>query len=131
MHCGSCSSMIASFSKHATLIKKCYPITPEEDQTSPRSSELAYLVYYAQARPEKLKKVGIHLEVKVKSYTWHLKDDRCLVALKIINALIKACPKELHLMSGNILTILLDMLSTDRHVLQEPVTSTVASTANV
>lgn len=48
--------------KHATLIKNCYPTT---GGTSPRSSELSYLTFYASSRPAKLTKVGTFLQRKV------------------------------------------------------------------
>lgn len=50
--------------KHATLIENCYPPLKEEG-TSPRSSELSYLTFYASSKPAKLTKVGTYIQHRV------------------------------------------------------------------
>lgn len=50
--------------KHATLINNCYP-PKKEGGTTPRSSELSYLTFYASSRPAKLSKVGSYMQKKV------------------------------------------------------------------
>jgi hypothetical protein len=116
------------FSKHASYIKKCYPVRAEENQSIPRQSELAYLTFYATSRPEKLKKIGIYLEVRVKSYVWNLQDAylyilvfdlfrKCLVTLQILNALLDACSHEAHFIAKNVLVMLTDMIHAARTAL--------------
>ncbi|ORE20036.1 hypothetical protein BCV71DRAFT_92581 [Rhizopus microsporus] len=50
-------------SKHVNLIEQCYP--GKEGGTTPRSSELSYLTFYANSRPAKLSKVGSYIQKKV------------------------------------------------------------------
>lgn len=50
--------------KHAILINNCYPPI-KEGGTTPRSSELSYLTFYASSKPAKLTKVGSYLQRKV------------------------------------------------------------------
>jgi hypothetical protein len=47
--------------KHAALINNCYP----PSGTTPHSSELSYLTFYASSRPAKLTKVGAFIQRKV------------------------------------------------------------------
>lgn len=56
-YCSPCRS------KHATLIQSCYP--GKEGGTTPRSSELSYLTFYASSRPAKLTKVGSFIQRKI------------------------------------------------------------------
>lgn len=56
-YCSPCRS------KHATLIQNCYP--GKEGGTTPRSSELSYLTFYASSRPAKLTKVGSFIQRKI------------------------------------------------------------------
>jgi hypothetical protein len=54
--------------KHAALIKNCYPPL-KEGRTTPRSSELSYLTFYASSKPAKLTKVGSYIQKKVEKDT--------------------------------------------------------------
>jgi hypothetical protein len=69
MVCGMISSR---YTKHGTLIRRCYPLVATE--TKPRSNELSYLTFYATSRPQKLTKVGAFLERRVKNDVWNQRD---------------------------------------------------------
>ncbi|ORZ37850.1 hypothetical protein BCR44DRAFT_1026829 [Catenaria anguillulae PL171] len=106
----------SGFVKHASLVNKVYPTQPGEE--GPRASDLAYLVFYAQHRPEKLAKVGRYLH---KRYTWDAAKDRRAfhkVTLDILNALIDGCPTQLAYFARNAIMILADMADIgDSHLL--------------
>lgn len=54
--------------KHQVLVLKCYPrITKGAVDVKPNSSELSYLLFYAQSRRSKIQKVGAFLEKKTAS----------------------------------------------------------------
>ena len=50
---------------HVKLINNVYPTEPGEE--GPRASALSLLVYYAASKPNKLPKIGAHLEKRLKS----------------------------------------------------------------
>ncbi|CAJ0769424.1 5282_t:CDS:10 [Entrophospora sp. SA101] len=99
-----------SWSKHATLINNCYPTAP--DELNPKSNELSYLVFYANSKPAKLTKCGIHLEKRVASDVKKRKKQDIDVSLQIISKLLGACKKDLNLFSKNVVKIIADSLST-------------------
>ncbi|CAJ0916372.1 5441_t:CDS:10 [Entrophospora sp. SA101] len=101
-----------SWSKHATLINNCYPTAP--DELNPKSNELSYLVFYANSKPAKLTKCGIHLEKRVASDVKKRKKQYVDidVSLQIISKLLGACKKDLNLFSKNVVKIIADSLST-------------------
>ncbi|KNE57514.1 hypothetical protein AMAG_03220 [Allomyces macrogynus ATCC 38327] len=95
--------------KHANLVNKVYP-QRAGDEPVPQASHLAYLVFYAQHRPEKLAKVARYLG---KRYRWDASKNRTgfhLVTLAILNALIDACPAHLPYFARDAITILLDVV---------------------
>ena len=54
--------------KHQVLILRCYPkYQRAASDLKPNSSELSYLLYYANSRRTKLPKVGAFLEKKTAS----------------------------------------------------------------
>jgi hypothetical protein len=54
--------------KHQVLVLKCYPRTTKGAvDVKPNSSELSYLLFYAQSRRSKIHKVGSFLEKKTAS----------------------------------------------------------------
>ncbi len=54
--------------KHQVLVLKCYPRTTKGAvDVRPNSSELSYLLFYAQSRRTKIQKVGGFLEKKTAS----------------------------------------------------------------
>ena len=54
--------------KHQVLVLKCYPRTTKGAvDVKPNSSELSYLLFYAQSRRTKIPKVGGFLEKKTAS----------------------------------------------------------------
>ncbi|KAL7749414.1 membrane anchoring protein efr3a [Sorochytrium milnesiophthora] len=94
----------SNFVKHAHLVNNVYPARPGEEGA--RGSELAYLVYYASHRPEKLPKVGAYLEKKMR---WDLQKNKRgyhKVTLEILNALLDACPTKLNYFAKNTMNIL-------------------------
>ena len=57
--------------KHQVLVLKCYPRTTKGAvDVKPNSSELSYLLFYAQSRRSKIQKVGSFLEKKTASDVW-------------------------------------------------------------
>lgn len=56
---------------------------------APNSSELAYLLYYASTRQEKLPKVGSFLEKKTVSDVSHWQSARVHVTLQILTAMLE------------------------------------------
>ncbi|RKP08947.1 hypothetical protein THASP1DRAFT_23158 [Thamnocephalis sphaerospora] len=105
------------YTKHGTLIRRCYPLVATE--TKPRSNELSYLTFYATSRPQKLTKVGAFLERRVKSAVWGVRDAENLVSLEILDALVRACQKDLNLFCKHAVTIIQDIILTDRPELVE------------
>ncbi|RKP26332.1 hypothetical protein SYNPS1DRAFT_21889, partial [Syncephalis pseudoplumigaleata] len=110
--------MISSrYTKHGSLIRRCYPAVATE--TKARSNELSYLTYYASSRPQKLTKVGNFLERRVKSAVWNGRDNENLVSLEILDALVRACHKDLNLFCKHTVTMILDILQTSNPELVE------------
>ncbi|KAI8057602.1 hypothetical protein BDF22DRAFT_739016 [Syncephalis plumigaleata] len=110
--------MISSrYTKHGSLIRRCYPAVATD--TKARSNELSYLTYYASSRPQKLTKVGNFLERRVKSAVWNGRDSENLVSLEILDALIRTCHKDLNLFCKHTVTIILDILQTNKPELVE------------
>ncbi|RIB09433.1 hypothetical protein C2G38_2108639 [Gigaspora rosea] len=106
----ACTGVCKGWIKHATLINNCYPINPGE--TGPRSSELSYLVFYANSKPAKLTKCGVYLEKRVFTDVKKRRKQDTEVSLQIIKALLEACHNNLNLFSKNILKIITSSLST-------------------
>lgn len=60
--------------KHQVLVLKCYPRTAKGAvDVKPNSSELSYLLFYAQSRRSKIQKVGSFLEKKTASDVYRLR----------------------------------------------------------
>ena len=60
--------------KHQVLVLKCYPRTTKGAvDVKPNSSELSYLLFYAQSRRSKIHKVGAFLEKKTASDVYHMR----------------------------------------------------------
>ncbi|KAI9315520.1 hypothetical protein BX666DRAFT_1878752 [Dichotomocladium elegans] len=97
-------------SKHATLINNCYP--EKEGDSTPRSSELSYLTFYASSRPVKLTKVGVFLEKKVERDVLKNRKHNNKVSLHVIKALVQTCHRDLNLFSKYVVKILNLVLST-------------------
>ncbi|KAJ3370011.1 plasma membrane localization protein [Allomyces arbusculus] len=103
----------SGFVKHASLVNKVYPPKPPLDGTPavPNGSELAYLVFYAQHRPEKLAKVGRYLQKRV---LWDLSHNRkwCHpVSLATLDSLLDACPTYTPYFAARIVRILTELLN--------------------
>ncbi|CAG8479589.1 1865_t:CDS:10 [Racocetra persica] len=107
----ACAGVCKSWAKHATLINNCYPINSGE--TGPRSSELSYLVFYANSKPAKLTKCGAYLEKRVTTDVKKRRKQDTEISLQIIRALLEACHKNLNLFSKNIVKIITSSLSTN------------------
>ncbi|KAI8054905.1 hypothetical protein BDF21DRAFT_403980 [Thamnidium elegans] len=97
--------------KHATLINNCYP-PKKEGGTTPRSSELSYLTFYASSRPAKLTKVGSYIQKKVIKDIRKGHKNNNLVSLHILKALIQTCHRDLNIFSKQIVKILSLLLDT-------------------
>ncbi|CAG8673878.1 5323_t:CDS:10 [Cetraspora pellucida] len=106
----ACAGVCKGWAKHATLINNCYPINSGE--TGPRSSELSYLLFYANSKPAKLTKCGVYLEKRVITDVKKRRKQDTEVSLQIIKALLEACHKNLNLFSKNIVKIITASLST-------------------
>ncbi|KAK4456783.1 hypothetical protein QBC42DRAFT_237802 [Cladorrhinum samala] len=93
--------------KHQVLVLKCYPRTVKGAvDVKPNSSELSYLLFYAQSRRSKIQKVGSFLERKTASDVYRLRIGNVQVTLQIITALIEKTPKDLPLFASSVLKIL-------------------------
>ncbi|CAG8707638.1 15472_t:CDS:10 [Dentiscutata erythropus] len=107
----ACTGVCKGWIKHANLINNCYPINPGE--TGPRSSELSYLVFYANSKPAKLTKCGVYLEKRVITDVRKRRKQDTEISLQIIKALLEACHNNLNLFSKNIVKIITASLSTN------------------
>ncbi|KAK3943097.1 hypothetical protein QBC46DRAFT_378172 [Diplogelasinospora grovesii] len=97
--------------KHQVLVLKCYPRTTKGAvDVKPNSSELSYLLFYAQSRRTKIQKVGSFLEKKTASDVYRQRIGNVQVTLQILTALIEKAPKDLPLFAPCILTILEQIL---------------------
>ncbi|CAG8477164.1 10331_t:CDS:10 [Diversispora eburnea] len=107
----ACSGVCKGWIKHATLINNCYPTGPGE--TGPKSSELSYLIFYANSKPAKLTKCGVYLDKRVSTDVRKRKKLDTEVSLQIVKALLDSCNYNLNLFSKNVLKIILASLSTN------------------
>ncbi|KAI5296781.1 plasma membrane localization protein, partial [Ascosphaera atra] len=93
--------------KHQVLILKCYPKYQKGVlDVKPNPSELSYLLYYASTRRSKVQKVGAFLEKRTARDVWRGKIGNVQVTLRILEALIDKCPRDLPLYASSVLTIL-------------------------
>ncbi|KAH8886699.1 hypothetical protein GQ53DRAFT_784706 [Thozetella sp. PMI_491] len=100
--------------KHQVLVLKCYPRTTKGAvDVKPNSSELSYLLFYAQSRRTKIQKVGSFLEKKTASDVYRQRIGNVQVTLQILTALIEKAPKDLPLYATNILKILEQILKSN------------------
>ncbi|KAK4124878.1 hypothetical protein N657DRAFT_655069 [Parathielavia appendiculata] len=97
--------------KHQVLVLKCYPRTTKGAvDVKPNSSELSYLLFYAQSRRSKIHKVGSFLEKKTASDVYRQRIGNVQVTLQILTALIEKTPKDLPLFASCVLQILEQIL---------------------
>ncbi|KAL2122161.1 hypothetical protein VTJ04DRAFT_2616 [Mycothermus thermophilus] len=97
--------------KHQVLVLKCYPRTTKGAvDVKPNSSELSYLLFYAQSRRSKIQKVGSFLEKKTASDVYRQRIGNVQVTLQILTALIEKTPKDLPLFASCVLQILEQVL---------------------
>ncbi|VBB72900.1 Putative protein similar to Protein EFR3 of Chaetomium globosum [Podospora comata] len=100
--------------KHQVLVLKCYPRTAKGAvDVKPNSSELSYLLFYAQSRRSKIQKVGSFLEKKTASDVYRLRIGNVQVTLGILTALIEKTPKDLPLFASCVLNILDQILKSN------------------
>ncbi|KAK0628600.1 hypothetical protein B0T17DRAFT_588676 [Bombardia bombarda] len=100
--------------KHQVLVLKCYPRTAKGAvDVKPNSSELSYLLFYAQSRRTKIQKVASFLEKKTASDVYRLRIGNVQVTLQILTALIEKSPKDLPLFAPCVLTILDQILKSN------------------
>lgn len=100
--------------KHQVLVLKCYPRTVKGAvDVKPNSSELSYLLFYAQSRRSKIQKVGSFLEKKTASDVYRLRIGNVQVTLQILTALIEKTPKDLPLFASCVLKILEQILKSN------------------
>ncbi|KAH6630346.1 hypothetical protein B0J18DRAFT_393672 [Chaetomium sp. MPI-SDFR-AT-0129] len=93
--------------KHQVLVLKCYPRTTKGAvDVKPNSSELSYLLFYAQSRRSKIQKVGSFLEKKTASDVYRQRIGNVQVTLQIVTALIEKTPNDLPLFATCVLHIL-------------------------
>ncbi|CEG74206.1 hypothetical protein RMATCC62417_09451 [Rhizopus microsporus] len=102
--CSSCRS------KHVNLIEQCYP--GKEGGTTPRSSELSYLTFYANSRPAKLSKVGSYIQKKVNKDIRKGRKENNQVSLRILKALIQSCYGDLNIFSKCLVNVFCKLLDT-------------------
>ncbi|KAK9762038.1 plasma membrane localization protein [Basidiobolus ranarum] len=106
------------YSKHAKLIENCYPTITGE--TSPKSSETSYLLFYASSRPAKLLKVANYLEKRMVNDTYKKRKLDIKVTLAIMNSLLTTCTKDINLFAKGVLkSISLVLDSGDHEIMWE------------
>ncbi|KAB5547278.1 hypothetical protein GE09DRAFT_206554 [Coniochaeta sp. 2T2.1] len=106
--------------KHQVLVLKCYPRTTKGAvDVKPNSSELSYLLFYAQSRRSKIQKVGSFLEKKTASDVYRMRIGNVQVTLQILAALIEKSPKDLPLIAPCVLKILDQILRSNDITLVE------------
>ncbi|KAJ2892644.1 plasma membrane localization protein, partial [Coemansia aciculifera] len=111
--------------KHATLIERCFP--PEKSaETVPNSNELSYLVYYVQSKPAKLTKVGAYLSKRAAKDVQRRRRSDVYVALRVYDALLNACARDLNFFAKDVLGTLDVALSVDDIGYTEVVANTFA-----
>ncbi|KAJ2132673.1 plasma membrane localization protein [Coemansia sp. RSA 921] len=111
--------------KHASLVERCYPLERTED-SAPSSNELSYLVYYVQSKPAKLTKVGAYLSKRIaKDVQRRRRPDVC-VGLRIYDALLDACARDLNFFAKDVLSSLDSVLAADDLELAKRATHTFA-----
>ncbi|KAJ2124909.1 plasma membrane localization protein [Coemansia sp. RSA 720] len=111
--------------KHASLVERCYPLERTED-SAPSSNELSYLVYYVQSKPAKLTKVGAYLSKRIaKDVQRRRRPDVC-VGLRIYDALLDACARDLNFFAKDVLSSLDSVLAADDLELAKCATHTFA-----
>ncbi|KAJ2606051.1 plasma membrane localization protein, partial [Coemansia sp. RSA 1804] len=104
--------------KHATLIERCFPLE-KDNNASPNSNELSYLVYYAQSKPAKLTKVGTYLSKRALRDVQKHRYSDIRVTLCIFDALLEACGDDLHFFAKDVLETLNTGLSLNESVLSK------------
>ncbi|KAI9672854.1 MAG: plasma membrane localization protein [Alyxoria varia] len=109
--------------KHQVLILKCYPhFQKNAVEVKPNSSELSYLLHYADTRRVKLTKVGAYLEKKTVSDVHRRRLGNVQVTMQILSALIEKCPRDLPLFSQSVLNVFETVLnSSDINMLEASV----------
>ncbi|PIA17489.1 hypothetical protein COEREDRAFT_86111 [Coemansia reversa NRRL 1564] len=102
--------VLRRYVKHASLIERCFP--PEKSgDTAPNSSELSYLVYYAQSKPAKLTKVGAFLSRRIARDIQRRRLSDVHVGLRVYDALLSACGGDLNFFANNVLECLDSVLA--------------------
>lgn len=90
---------------------KCYPRTTKGAvDVKPNSSELSYLLFYAQSRRSKIQKIGAFLEKKTAKDVYRMHLGKVQVTLQILAALVEKSPKDLPLIAPYVLKILEQVL---------------------
>ncbi|KAJ2787004.1 plasma membrane localization protein [Coemansia interrupta] len=117
--------ILRRYVKHATLIERCFP-SEKSGETAPNSNELSYLVYYAQSKPAKLTKVGAYLSKRVARDTQKLKRTDVLISLRIYDALLDSCGRDLHFFARDVLGSLDVVLAASDFELSKAATHTFA-----
>ncbi|KAJ2348603.1 plasma membrane localization protein [Coemansia sp. RSA 2671] len=112
--------------KHATLVEHCFPPEKSAETVVPNSNELSYLVYYAQSKPAKLAKVGAYLSKRAAKDVQRRRRSEVYVALRIYDALLSACARDLNFFAKDVLGTLDVVLSADDIGFTEAATQTFA-----
>ncbi|KAM7222872.1 hypothetical protein V8F06_001770 [Rhypophila decipiens] len=114
--------------KHQVLVLKCYPRTIKGAvDVKPNSSELSYLLFYAQSRRSKISKVAEFLEKKTASDVYRQRIGNVQVTLQILTALIEKTPKDLPLFAQCVLNILDQILKSNDITMVESSVPTFAA----
>ncbi|KAK3330476.1 hypothetical protein B0H66DRAFT_63713 [Apodospora peruviana] len=114
--------------KHQVLVLKCYPRTSKGAvDVKPNSSELSYLLFYAQSRRSKIQKVASFLEKKTASDVYRQRIGNVQVTLQILTALIEKSPKDLALFAPCVLKIVDQILKSSDITMVESSVPTFAA----
>ncbi|KAJ2780330.1 plasma membrane localization protein [Coemansia javaensis] len=99
---GGCGCSVMHYARHASLVERCFPAERSGD-AAPGSNELSYLVYYVQSKPAKLAKVGAHLARRIARDAQRRRRADVLVGLRIFDALLAACARDLGFFGRDVL----------------------------
>jgi hypothetical protein len=75
--------------KHQRKVNECYPTRPGEEGAV--SGKISVLTYYINAKPEKLQKVSVYLEKKVRRDVQRERSGYNKVTLEIVEGIMNGC----------------------------------------
>ena len=93
---------------HQKMVEK---VLPKGGETGLHSANLSYLVFYANARPSKLAKLGVYLHDRIISLSLSEKHESAAMYLSILDTLATECSAHLSLFSHKVIATIEQLLS--------------------